>query len=137
VLPRFIAALFAGVALAACAGRSRAAERDRNVIRADEIAKIEVSTAYDIVARLRPEFLRTRGPITSTRDPQTNRSRVTYEQPTITVFVDGMESGPVEKTLYLIPASQVHEIRLYRAADAVTKYGSRHTGGVIEVTTAR
>ena len=114
----------------ACAGRSRGGGGDRNVITADEIATVDVATAYDIVSRLRPEFLKTRGPITISPDKAT-------QQPEITVFLDGVESGPVERTLYLIPANQVVEIHLYRSTDAVTKYGTRHTGGVIAVTTKR
>ena len=122
--------------LVACAGRPRASERDRNLIRADEIATVQVSTAYDVVARLRGEFLKSRGTVTRAPGRATDRT-ITVEQPRITVFLDGVEAGPVEQTLYLIPASEVVEIRLYRAADAVTKYGSRHAGGVIEVTTKR
>src|SRR5881628_1648304 len=122
--------LIAAVLGAACAGRTRGSERDRNVIRADEIATVEVATAYDVVSRLRPEFLKTRGPVSVRADKP-------IEQPSVTVFLDGIESGPVERTLHLIPAGEVFEIRLYRAADAVTKYGSRHTGGVIAVTTKR
>src|SRR5256885_12926708 len=114
----------------ACAGRSRGGGGDRNVITADEIATVDVATAYDIVSRLRPEFLKTRGPITISPDKAT-------QQPEVTVFLDGVESGPVERTLYLIPANQVVEIHLYRSTDAVTKYGTRHTGGVIAVTTKR
>jgi outer membrane cobalamin receptor len=121
---------------AACAGRPRASERDRNIIRADEIAQVQVQTAYDVVARLRSEFLKTRGTVTRAPGRTTDRM-ITTEQPKVTVFLDGVEAGPVEQTLYLIPASEVFEIRLYRAADAVTKYGSRHTGGVIAVTTKR
>ena len=120
----------------ACAGRPRTRERDRNVIRADEIATVRVATAYDIVARLRGEFLKSRGTITRAPGRATDKT-ITAEQPRITVFLDDVEAGPVEQTLYLIPASEVVEIRLYRAADAVTKYGSRHTGGVIAVTTKR
>ena len=120
----------------ACAGRPRASETDRNVIRADEIAKVQGTTAYDVVAKLRGEFLRTRGTVTRTPGNATE-ANITTEQPTITVFVDGVEAGPVQQTLYLIPAAEVFEIRFYRAADAVTKYGSRHTGGVIAVTTKR
>jgi len=120
--------------LAACAGRPRALERDRNVIRADEIATVQVATAYDLVARLRADFLRTRGPITKAGVRTSGQPVITVEQPKITVFIDGVEAGPVEQTLHLIPASEVFEIFLYHAADAVTKYGSRHIGGVIAVT---
>ena len=122
--------------LVACASRPRASERDRNVIRADEIATVKVSTAYDVVARLRGEFLKSRGTVTRAPGRTTDRT-ISVEQPKITVFLDGVEAGAVEQTLHLIPASEVFEIRLYRAADAVTKYGSRHTGGVIAVTTKR
>jgi hypothetical protein len=128
---RAAALLVGAFVIGACAGRPRTGDRDRNLIRADEIATVaEASTAYDVVSRLRPEFLRTRGPRSAAAGKLT-------EQPTITVFLDGVESGPVERTLYLIPATEVFEIRLYRAADAVTKYGTRHTGGVIAVTTKR
>ena len=121
--------------LVACAGRQIASERDRNVIREAEIAKIQVATAYDIVSRLRAEFLKTRGPVTRTGIRSSGQQVITMEQPKITVFIDGIEAGPVEQTLHTIPASEVFEIHLYRAADAVTKYGSRHIGGVIAVTT--
>jgi hypothetical protein len=125
------------VLAASCAGRVPTAERDRNVIRADEIATVEVATAYDVVSRLRGEFLRTRGPLTKTRDAKTGRSENTLEQPSITVIIEDVETGPVERTLHLIPAQEVFEIRLFRSADATTKYGSRHSGGVIAVTTKR
>jgi hypothetical protein len=121
------------LASAACAGRSAGVSRDRNVITADEIATIQVATARDVVARLRGEFLRSRGTVTRT----TGQRTATQAQPSITVFVDEVETGPMEQTLHLIPAIEVQEIRLYRAADAATKYGSRHNGGVIAVTTKR
>ena len=137
MVTRCVVPITALLLLLACAGRPRGSDRDRNIIRADEIAKVELATAYDIVARLRGEFLRTRGPVTKTTDRKTGRPALTIEQPTITVFVDEVEMGPVERTLYLIPAQEVFEIRLYRSADATTKYGSRHIGGVIAVTTKR
>lgn len=116
----------------ACSRAPRSTARDRNVIRADEIAQIQAATAHDIVARLRSEFLRSRGAVTRASSRST-----TVEFPKVTVFLDGVEAGPVEQVLPQIPASEVFEIRLYRATDAVTKYGSRHTGGVIVVTTKR
>jgi hypothetical protein len=121
------------LASAACAGRSPGVSRDRKVITAEEIATVQVTTAYDVVTRLRGEFLRSRGTVTRTTGTRT----ATQAQPSITVFVDEVEQGPIERTLHLIPAAEVHEIRLYRAADAATKYGSRHNGGVIAVTTKR
>ena len=121
--------------VAACAHGRHVPERDRNVIREDEIARVQVATAYDVVARLRAEFLKTRGPVTRTTVRASGQSAITVEQPKVTVFIDGVEAGPVEQTLSLIPATEVLEIHLYRASDAVTKYGSRHIGGVIAVST--
>lgn len=113
----------------ACSNATRGSSRDRSVIRPDEIATVQASNAYDIVAKLRSEFLRSRGPIT------TARGRT--DPPVATVFVDGVEAGPIDQVLRQIPASDVVEIRLYRAADAATKYGSRHNGGVVDVKTRR
>jgi hypothetical protein len=118
--------------LTACAMAGRGTSRDRNVIGFDEISTIQVETAYDVVSRLRADFLKGRGTVT-----RTTSQRPEQVQPSITVFVDGIESGPVERTLHLIPAIEVQEIRLYRATDAATKFGSRHNGGVIEVTMRR
>ena len=113
----------------ACSNATRGSARDRSVIRAEEIATVQAANAYDIVAKLRSEFLRSRGPITAARGRN--------DPPSVTVFIDGVEAGPIDQTLRQIPASDVVEIRLYRAADAATKYGSRHNGGVVDVKTRR
>lgn len=116
--------------LLACSSAPRTgAARDRTVIRSDEIASVQAANAYDIVSKLRGSFLRSRGPITASRDVTQN--------PSIVVFLDGIEAGPVESALHQIPATEVREIRLYSASDAVTKYGTRFNGGVIDVLTAR
>ena len=116
----------------ACAGTGRGPGRDRNVILAEEIESVQVQTAYEAVQRLRGDFLKSRGTVT-----RTSAQRATQVQPAITVFVDGIETGTAERTLPLIPAKEVQEIRLYRSTDAATKFGSRHNGGVIEVTMRR
>jgi hypothetical protein len=118
------------VSLVACkSGPRTVPARDRMVIRADEIATIQAANAHDIVSKLRGSFLRSRGPITASRDVPQN--------PSIMVFIDGVEAGPVESALQQIPASEVREIRLYSASDAVTRYGTRFNGGVIDVLTPR
>jgi outer membrane cobalamin receptor len=116
--------------LLACSRAPRTVRTDRNIIRAEEIAGVQATNAHDIVAKLRSEFLKARGPVSASRGRA-------VETPAVTVFVDGVERGPAESVLRLIPATDVQEIRLYRAADATTKYGSRHSGGVIDVTIKR
>lgn len=124
------------VMLAACGRHGRDGTRDRAVITAEEMATIEVATAYDVVRRLRGDFLRPRGTV-SRPSTRSSGNQPTQAAPSITVFVDGVESGPIERTLHLIPATEVAEIRLYRPVDAATKYGTRHNGGVIDVITKR
>jgi hypothetical protein len=118
------------VILAACNRAPRTGVGDRQVIRAAEIATVTSGNAYDVVAKLRPEFLKSRGPLSASRGRAT-------QLPTSTVFIDGVEAGPINDVLPRIQASEVHEIRMYRSADATTKYGTRHAAGVIEVTTVR
>ena len=131
---RRIAAVSGMLFLASClASRGGQGTRDRAVIQQAEIESLtDAQTAFDIVTRLRSEFLRSRGTVT-----RTTATRPVQAHPPITVFVDEVEAGPVERTLHLIPAREVEEIRLFRATDAATKYGSRHNGGVIAVKTKR
>lgn len=98
------------------------------IIRAPEIATIQATNAHDIVSKLRGSFMRSRGPISTSRGSQ---------PPVIWMFLDGTEVGPAESSLRQVPATEVREIRLYTATDAVTKYGTRFNGGVIDVLTAR
>ncbi len=100
--------------------------RDPSVITAEEIMASLASDAYEAIVKLRGNFLESRGPTSlSGRD-----------SPLPTIFVDGMEYGPVS-SLRLIPASNVAEIRLLRSYEATTLYGTGYMSGVIEVTTRR
>jgi outer membrane cobalamin receptor len=45
-----------------------------------------------------------------------------------------MEFGPIT-SLRNIPASEISTIRLYRAWEATTKYGTGNMGGVIAIST--
>ena len=83
------------------------------------------TTAYELIHRLRPNFLTYRG------ETSFERSK---SQPYPTVYVDGQEFGPIG-TLRNIPASQIATIRLYRSWEATTKFGSGNLGGVIAITT--
>ena len=116
------AALALTLITTACASTTRAGGGSRDIITVDEIERVNVSNAMEIVERLRPEFLRGRG-------------RVSVAQPDAqypVVYVNGVRAGQLE-ALRSITASDVHEIRYISAADATTRYGTGHTGGVIEV----
>ena len=114
------------LALAACGphrtGHTTAAHQ-RDVITADEIAAIDATTAYDVVKRLRPQFLSGRGPV-SLRNPT---------DPTPIVYLDGVRYGDVS-TLAAIDAARIATIRHYTGPEAQVKFGTDHAGGAIVIT---
>lgn len=122
----------------ACAStaESGGVQRSSDVISAEEIATIQVSTAYEIVQRLRPQFLRARGTTTvRNAGPEGRPTGGPAQTGTeLVVYVDNVRLGGVE-VLHNIAALRVRDIRYVSASDATTKYGSGHTGGALEVRT--
>lgn len=100
--------------------------RDPSRITQDEIMSSLAVDAYDAVAKLRANFFASRG----------RTSFRTNESTLPTVFVDGLEYGPIS-TLRLIAANEIEEIRLFRSWEATTLYGTGFMQGVIAVTTRR
>ena len=99
-------------------------EKERNVITADEIQAAQAATAYDVIAKLRGNFLRSRG-----------QNSVLLKQPKEpTVYLDEAEYGSIA-SLKQIPASTIAEIRFIEGNDAMRKYGSNHVSGVIQIYT--
>lgn len=116
--------LAAAAACASAGGPGNPGERrSADVITAAEIQKVTgLTTAYDAVQRLRPQFLRTHG-----------RSTFVGSEG-IVVYVDGMQRGDLD-ALRQIGINDVKEIRYVNARDATTKYGTGVNQGVIEVLT--
>jgi hypothetical protein len=96
------------------------------VISTDEIAAVTAMTASDVVHQLRPNWLRSRGPVST--------SRVTPEVPII--YIDEVRSSD-PNTLERIPKQIVFEIRYLSGTDATTRFGMGHGGGAILVRTRR
>jgi outer membrane cobalamin receptor len=120
---RRLAVLVVLLGAAGCSAATQSSGQNRNVITAEEIEAINVSSAMDVIQRLHPEYLRGRG----------RNSITSAEAQYPIVYVDGVRTGELE-VLRSIPAHDVREIRFVTAADATTRYGTDHTGGVIEVT---
>jgi len=95
------------------------------VITEDEIVASRASNAYDVIHKLRANFLTNRG------QTGVNRSQANSYP---TVYVDDQEFGPIS-TLSTIPAAQIAMIRLYRVSEANAKYGTHSLTGVISITT--
>jgi len=108
----------------ACASMKHVDGADRNVITGDQIAAANAETAYDVIAKYRANFLHSRGP-----------NSILLKQPKEpTVFLDNVEFGTIN-SLRTIQASNVAEIRFIEGWDAMTKYGSDHVAGVIQIYT--
>lgn len=111
------------------AGRSRPTA-DRNVILESEINSRapDAGTALQVIQKLRPEMLRTRG----TASPMDR----TGESVQPKVYLDNIEYGTLS-ALTNVNASQISEIRFVNARDATTRWGTGHLGGVILIMTKR
>ena len=110
----------------ACApARTAHGSPDSQLITEDEIEASRAPNAYEVIQKLRANFLTYRG------ETSFDRSK---SQPYPTVYIDGQEFGPIS-SLRNVPASQVATIRLYRSWEATTKFGTGNMGGVIALTT--
>jgi len=81
-------------------------------------------TVYDIVAHLRPEYLRSRG-TNSLRD---------LTPPTAIVYVDDVKFGSLE-TMRSMSADNIAQIQYLSANNATTRFGMDHAAGAILITT--
>ena len=107
-----------------CASMKPAKEGNRNVITTAEIEAANANTAYDLILKLHANFLHSRGP-----------NSILLKQPKEpTVYLDNVEYGTIN-SLRTIQASNIAEIRFFEGWDAMTKYGSDHVAGVIQIFT--
>ncbi len=94
-----------------------------DVITRPAIEAANVSTVYEVVRKLRYNWLQTRVRAPSGGDP-------------VRVYVDGVNQSGVDE-LRRIDPSIVAEIRYLDANDATTRFGTGHTSGAILVFTVR
>ena len=120
--PFFVLALAAALACASSGTAGTGVRRDPNLITEQEIATSAESNIFDVVSRLRPMFLKTRGRSTI------NSGGSEYAS----VFLDGQYYGELTSMRNLVP-SQIHEIRYLSGPDAVSRYGMRYGSGAVDV----
>lgn len=99
----------------------------------DEITREEITsraqnvvTAFALIRRLRPNWLRARG--------QTSFTSGAASYPT--VYIDEVRHGGLP-TLHRIPTSEIQRLEFFSTADATTRWGTGHQAGVINVVTGR
>jgi hypothetical protein len=98
-----------------------------NLISTEEISGTSASNAYDLIQRLRPNYLRTRGAVHGTPNG-TNK----IEAVDLVVYLNENRLGGSDQ-LRQIATSEIREIRYYSASEATTKWGTGHSAGAIQV----
>jgi len=116
--------LAAAVLLSACSPLNRGPSRDRNLISAEEIADSDSRNAYELIQRLRPLWLQSRGE----RSIRLGTEIVVYQDGTMLGGIDLLEGIPIEL---------VRSVRVLDSAEAgrLPGLGSRHVERVIMIYT--
>jgi hypothetical protein len=123
------------VLLAGCGGtgsttKTKKPRVNRSIITYEEIQTINVTNAYEIVKRLRPDLLNK----DQKQMPNLSDGGVTDFNFAVLIYLNGSRFG--EKTsLRNIEYNRVKEIRYYDPDESVFKFGSNARGGVFDVIT--
>ena len=120
----------ATMALTACASSgsgASAAKQNPNVISMEEIVESSASNAYEVIQRLRPNFLRTRGAVHGT--PGATNA---VEMVDLVVYLNENRLGGSDQ-LRQISTTDIKEIRYFNSSEATTKWGTGHSAGAIQV----
>ena len=115
------------VVVAACAPVTTTASlhheiRNPMVLSRTEWTGANVSTAFDAIEQLRPQFFRSRGETSILLRSQTQTS----------VYLDTIRLGGLE-ALRDVPISGIESIRYLSAGEATNRWGTNQTGGAIQL----
>lgn len=102
----------------------------RELLTRDDIERTHAVNAYDAVERLRSNWLRVKG-TTQMPNPAGGPQ---FEEAQVLVYIDDQRLGTVE-TLRRIEIAAVEYIRYFGPAEASSRWGLGHGGGVIYVST--
>jgi hypothetical protein len=97
---------------------------DRTRLMPDEIATTRESNMYDVVSKLRPQWLQTRG--VASRDAEATQ---------IQVYLDGVKQDGGVQSLRQIEPARVTAAQRIDGADATTRFGMGNSGGAILIST--
>lgn len=101
---------------------SLATVENPNIITESEIRQYPAASVYDVIAQLRPEYLRDRGRV----------SLLTTAHDVATVFLNDVEYGQLAD-MKTMPSAEIAEVRFYSGIDAVIKFGRQYGSGVIQL----
>jgi hypothetical protein len=117
-----------GVASEAPNASARANPR---VITQDEINSVGVASIYEVIEKLRPTMLRSRGRL-EREDREYNVDSSAWAR-TIKVYLDNEHLGEPSRLLG-VPAAIVNQVEFITANDATVRFGAGHEAGAILVT---
>lgn len=118
----FYVLVLAVVISCASGGGTSYTRRDSSLITEQELSVAQESNAYDLVSKLRPNFLKTRG--------RSSINAATEDR--AVVFLDGQFYGDLTALRNLVPGL-IREIRYIPGTDAVVRYGMQYGNGIIDV----
>ena len=110
----------------ACASAPQQTQTDRNrrsQLTRDELATANSNNLYDAIAKIRPEWLSSRGPTSVTNSTPTS----------VDVFMNGSMLGSADY-LKQLGVLDISEVKYWDAASASARFGMGHPRGVIELT---
>jgi len=103
---------------------------NRSVINGEELSNTHETSLYNAIQRLRPDWLRTRGPSSIQAGAQGNMNA-----DAVNVFQDMQKLGTVD-VLRSMSLNQATSLRFYTAAEAQLRFGTGNPNGVIQILTA-
>jgi hypothetical protein len=134
---RFTLVVVAGATLACSSAAPSAsgtaptpAVHDRSVLTAEELHSGNDQNLYDVVLRLRPDWLRTRGASSIATGRAGNP-----DADAIQVYVDQLRAGGPD-ALRQIATNHATLLKFYTPAEAQQRFGTGNVNGAIQVTTA-
>jgi hypothetical protein len=122
VRTRVAALVLLAASLSACGAARGGGSGSRNLITTADIVRVNAHTAYEAIARLQPQWLASRGPVSLTNPTPTE----------VSVYVSGIQAGGISY-LQNLDVSMVVEMRYYAPGDASARFGIGHPRGVIDV----
>jgi hypothetical protein len=125
--------LFAAVLLAGCASTAEDSDTEfvsRDILTLEQITEVRATNGYEAVQRLKSHWLRTRG---SSQMPAAEGMPQFRENPVL-VYLDDQRLGGVDQ-LRRIEIAAIQYIQYFSPAEASSRWGMNHGGGVIYVST--
>lgn len=118
-------------AAASGAASSTGRRGNANLITESEIAGANLETIYDVIERLRPNMLRTRGQVGRLSGATDTESGASSSR--IRVYLNGSSIGDASM-LRGIQAASVKQVDYLSSSDATTRFGTGHDAGAILIT---